>query len=109
MAGQDALRRALVDRLAVLQGRVERIEIEMARPLDADFVEQAVDREDDEAEDALESAALVEIAAIRAALARLTAGTYGACVTCGEEIAPARLEAMPAASQCIACASAATG
>jgi RNA polymerase-binding transcription factor DksA len=39
------------------------------------------------------------------ALARFDAGTFGRCEECGAEIAPARLEAMPAARRCIACAS----
>ena len=38
------------------------------------------------------------------ALAKMDAGTYGRCETCGEEIPPARLEAMPAARHCINCA-----
>jgi RNA polymerase-binding protein DksA len=42
---------------------------------------------------------------IDAALSKLEAGTYGECEECGEEIAPARLEAKPAARLCIACAS----
>ena len=33
----------------------------------------------------------------------LDAGTYGVCVTCGQPIAPERLEAMPAAAHCIDC------
>jgi len=48
-----------------------------------------------------------ELAAIDAALARLTANTYGVCTRGGEAIAPARLEAKPAAELCIACAQAA--
>ncbi len=35
------------------------------------------------------------------ALARLEAGDYGRCEVCGEEIQPARLEAMPATRFCI--------
>lgn len=35
------------------------------------------------------------------ALTKLDDGTYGRCETCGEAIAPARLEAMPAARFCI--------
>lgn len=42
---------------------------------------------------------------ITAALARWHAGTYGACQTCGEPIAEARLEARPAARTCLVCAS----
>ena len=39
------------------------------------------------------------------ALERLEAGTYGLCTSCGELISEARLQAMPAASRCITCAS----
>src|SRR5204863_5665681 len=42
---------------------------------------------------------------IDAALGKLEAGTYGQCESCGEDIAEARLEAMPAARLCMACAS----
>ncbi len=42
---------------------------------------------------------------IDAALDKLDAGTYGLCESCGGPIAEARLEAMPAARLCIACAS----
>jgi len=42
---------------------------------------------------------------IDAALTKLEAGVYGRCESCGEEIAAARLEAMPAARLCISCAS----
>ena len=37
--------------------------------------------------------------------AKLDAGTYGACESCGQQIAEARLEAKPAARLCITCAS----
>jgi DnaK suppressor protein len=40
------------------------------------------------------------------ALAKLDEGTYGRCDACGEAIAPARLDAMPDAVLCVACASA---
>jgi DnaK suppressor protein len=42
---------------------------------------------------------------IDTALTKLEQGTYGQCETCGGPIAEARLEAMPAARQCISCAS----
>ena|SRR5215468_5274025 len=42
---------------------------------------------------------------IDAALSKLEEGLYGRCESCGDEIAPARLEAMPAARLCITCAS----
>lgn len=41
--------------------------------------------------------------AIDAALARLDAGTYGACTSCHQPIVPGRLEALPWAALCIDC------
>jgi len=38
---------------------------------------------------------------VEKALAKLDDGTYGKCEECGEDIAEARLEAMPAARYCI--------
>ena len=46
---------------------------------------------------------LAELRDVEAALARMSAGTYGECTDCGEAIAPARLRAYPAATRCIAC------
>ena len=43
------------------------------------------------------------ISSIDAALARIEAGTYGNCTSCGNEIPQARLEAYPWASLCIDC------
>ncbi len=37
------------------------------------------------------------------ALARIEAGTYGACESCGEPIGKARLQAFPRATLCVAC------
>lgn len=44
------------------------------------------------------------LAEVDAALARLDAGTYGACERCGEPIGEERLDALPAARTCIGCA-----
>jgi len=41
MAAHESVRQALVERLAALQSRIDRIETEMAQPLEADFAEQA--------------------------------------------------------------------
>ena len=47
-----------------------------------------------------------QLASVEAALSRMDAGTYGRCQACGEAIADARLEAIPAAKFCINCAAA---
>ena len=44
------------------------------------------------------------VAAIDQALARIASGTYGQCGTCGGAIAVGRLDALPEAMTCIACA-----
>ena len=43
------------------------------------------------------------LAEVDAALARLDAGSYGACTSCHRAIAPGRLEALPWAALCIEC------
>ena len=45
-----------------------------------------------------------DLEALDRAAARLAAGTYGRCGRCGGPIAPERLDALPAAETCIACA-----
>jgi len=49
---------------------------------------------------------LAALADVEGALRRIAAGSYGECVDCGEPIAPARLEAYPAATRCVECQSA---
>jgi DnaK suppressor protein len=44
-----------------------------------------------------------ELGEIDAALARLSAGTYGVCTGCGTDISPARLHASPDAPRCVHC------
>lgn len=47
-----------------------------------------------------------ELKRIAAALARIEEGDYGFCLSCGEEIAPRRLELDPTVSLCVDCAEA---
>ena len=42
-----------------------------------------------------------QLADVTNALGRIDEGTYGKCEVCGQDIQPARLEAMPAARFCI--------
>jgi len=45
------------------------------------------------------------IADIDRALDQIAAGTYGVCESCGKPIGVERLEARPATSRCVSCAS----
>jgi DnaK suppressor protein len=47
--------------------------------------------------------AQARVVEIDAALARVDAGTYGNCESCGKPIPHARLEALPEATLCVAC------
>ncbi len=57
---------------------------------------------------ALARQARADLAEADAALARLDAGTYGACERCGAAVPPERLAARPTARRCVACAATAT-
>lgn len=46
-----------------------------------------------------------ELQQIEAALERIQDGTYGTCQSCGQPISLLRLQAIPAAPNCITCAS----
>jgi DnaK suppressor protein len=48
---------------------------------------------------------IVEMRDIEAALKRLAAGNYGACVDCGTDIPFERLQAYPTAARCVSCQS----
>jgi len=54
--------------------------------------------------DALARQARARLVEVDAALARLDAGTYAVCVTCGGAVGAERLEIRPAAAHCVACA-----
>lgn len=72
---------------------------------DANFADSSqVTAERGEAE-ALAAKLRETLAEVETALRKLDEGGYGVCEGCGNEIQPARLEAMPAARFCIACAS----
>jgi len=53
---------------------------------------------------ALLAQAVEQIAEIDAAIGRLTDGTYGTCVRCGQPVGADRLAARPAAATCVRCA-----
>jgi DnaK suppressor protein len=106
---------------AALEQRLREIDALLAR-LDADEASLRTDRADATADDehdpegstlsgewqrvdALRRARLDERAEVEEAIRRMGAGTYGVCVRCGDPIPPARLEARPMATMCVACAS----
>ncbi|MCC6207232.1 MAG: TraR/DksA family transcriptional regulator [Gammaproteobacteria bacterium] len=76
----------------------------LSEPLDPDFEEQAVERQNEEVLDALDVAARKELVQIERALERMERGVYAVCVMCGEAIPLARLRAVPYTDRCVDCA-----
>ena len=97
---------------AALADKAADVDAELAELLDQPDVtdviqygKRAGDANASAADHASRVAAAEALAALReeidAALARLDAGTYGRCVDCGNDIAPARLEALPWTAYCV--------
>lgn len=106
MQEQETIRERLMARRAELAQRLERINQDVrhvSKPLETDFEEQVVERENDEVLDALSKTLRAELARIESALGRLDSGNYGICEVCSRKIPRARLEAVPNASRCVAC------
>ncbi|AEG48589.1 MULTISPECIES: TraR/DksA family transcriptional regulator [Sphingomonadales] len=104
MTDTAAIEERLTERLSELRARLTRVNADLAEPLNADSSEQAVEVEDDAGLEAEASLIVREAASIDRALERIAKGTYGECVRCGSQIAPARLDARPEAALCIDCA-----
>ena len=99
----------LADRDRMLE-RVRRLDDNVhhrEEPLPQDFAEQAVELENQEVLEALDDDARAELRQIQRALGRIEDGSYGSCARCGTDINPDRLAALPMATECIGCASAA--
>lgn len=103
----------LEDERAEVRRRLARLEADHAGFVAASADSNADDEHDPEGAtiaferaqvEALLRQARARLDDVDAALARIAAGTYGTCETCGEPIAPGRLEARPTARRCITCA-----
>ncbi|GAB5505139.1 MAG: hypothetical protein Rhirs2KO_03020 [Rhizobiaceae bacterium] len=109
MTDLKARRKQLVARLSELDERLHRIEDQLDEAPNPDWEENAIEQEDDEVLESLGASGLTEYKAIRAALARIKAGTYGDCSKCGEPIEEERLDVLPHTPLCSECATAAAG
>lgn len=102
----EQVRARLLARRAELQQRQHRIGLDLSRhhdPLSGDSDDRAIQLENDESLQAIEQAALSEVADIDGALDRISQGLYGVCKMCGGQISAARLAAVPQASVCQSC------
>ena len=95
----------LEQRLADLDTRLGGIAAELVSHTTQDSEDLATEREADQMLEKLGADGQTEIRAIRAALQRIEAGTYGLCLRCGAPIEPARLDLLPFTPFCKAHAS----
>lgn len=94
----------LEDKLDELNARAEEIDHDLHEPPDRNWSENAQEHEGDEVLEEVGAVTVDEIQHVKLALAKIEAGTYGACAECGGKIALGRLEALPYAVNCIDCA-----
>ena len=97
-------RSCLASMAAEYAARANAIRQDLRRSHSPDFAEQAQQRQNEEVLEALLAEAEVAQRQVAHAQERLAAGQYGQCLRCAEAIAPARLQAMPMAEFCLACA-----
>ena len=101
------IRQTLESQLADVLARHQKLDDHLHnrdREPPADSQDRAQFLENDEVLEALDDGARATIGALKAALRRLEAGTYGSCAQCGAAIPAARLRALPTAATCTACA-----
>lgn len=95
---------SLQNRKVSLKTSLDSIEQTLDTAPSKDFEDRATEREDDEVLESLGMGELKELKQINAALERVSAGTYGVCVSCGNPVSLERLTAVPHAARCRDCA-----
>jgi RNA polymerase-binding protein DksA len=108
MGDRQARERLTTMREQIL-GRTGAVERDLRSARDPDSEERATQVENDPVLERLDEGGREEVRRIDAALARLDAGTYETCASCGGSIAAERLEALPYATTCIDCAADGSG
>ena len=99
----DIISEQLRSRLALLEQRLHKVDVDLAQPHSADSEEQAQERENDEVLDVIGEEAEKSIQQIKAALRRIEQGEYGICSSCGADIKRQRLEIIPESTLCVRC------
>ncbi|HEY9120600.1 MAG TPA: TraR/DksA family transcriptional regulator [Marinobacter sp.] len=96
----ETLRADLKARLAKYEAHQHR----QGGALEKDSEERAVQTQNDEVVDSLETETRRELDQIEHALERLSNGLGDECERCGEEIDPRRLQVLPYTTVCVKCA-----
>ena len=100
----EALQNNLLSLQQSLTTRIDAIKRDFSNGRSADFSEQATEQENEEVLVQLKADAEEELRQVNVALNKIAEGTYGECEKCSEQIAEARLAAIPFTQFCINCA-----
>lgn len=104
VAFQDATRSMLERERAVVLSRIQALEQNSA---DFELESDGIPPSGFEREQAISRLLENRLDEIDSALSRLDIGSYGMCADCAQPIPPRRLEALPFATLCVTCQSAA--
>lgn len=96
---------SLLERREALTAHLNAVEHALDETPSKDWEDRASERQGDEVLEVLGLKEMAELRRIDAALARIEAGSYGTCQSCGDTIAEARLEFLPDTPYCTTCAS----
>lgn len=88
-----------------LNHKLDSIKENVTQAANADWNEQAQERENDEVLDALGNEVRRELNLVNGALHRIKLGEYEYCDDCGQNIDISRLNILPYTQYCITCAS----
>ena len=94
----------LKTRQSDLLERLAKVKKDVTAEHSADWSEQAQERQNDEVLEAIGNESREELNLVSLALERIARDEYDLCSLCGNNIASARLQAVPYTSLCINCA-----
>ena len=103
----NEIKKQLLELKKIIAQRIEKTQQHIRHvdgPVEQDFEEQVVTRKNDDVIYNLDSLAKAELAQITSALRRIDQGIFGVCTSCGENIDPERLKALPYTDNCMGCA-----
>jgi DnaK suppressor protein len=103
----EQARRRLLARRDELAQRAHRTETDLHRehePLVADFADQAIQRSNEDVLREIGASAREQLRQVNRALDRIESGAYLHCARCGAVIGEERLQVVPEAELCAACA-----
>lgn len=104
MTDKDLFKNKLLKLKDEFTHRVDAIDKDSRQKGNADWSEQATERENDEVLYSLGIASEQELGMIDHSLKRIENDEYFTCEECGSDIPPARLELVPYISTCVQCA-----